>query len=217
VPYYPIFLNLAGRRIVVIGGGNVAEGKVSGLLAGGADDLTVVSPDLTPALEQQLHAGNFTWRQASYAPGDLEGFDLCFIATDDGIVNREVAEEARRRRILVNAADDPANCDFILPSVVRRGPVVVAASTGGSSPALARRLREDLSEFIGEDYGVLAALLAEVRQELRRRELRVGPETWSQAIDDSLREHVRTGRLDAARQHLVERLGMSEALSEPAR
>ena len=217
MPYYPIFLDLAGRKIIVIGGGSVAEAKIQGLIAGGANDITVLSPSLTPGLETQMLDGPFTWRQKEYERGDLQGFEFCFIATDDGAVNREAAAEARERRILVNAADDPANCDFILPSVVRRGPVVVAASTGGNSPALARRLREELNEFIGEDYGVLAELLGSVRQDLRRRRVSVDPETWSRALDDTLREHVRAGRTDAARQHLIQALGVSEALSEPAR
>ena len=215
--YYPIFLDLSGRRVIVIGGGNVAEGKVQGLLAGGADSLTVVSPDLTPALQGLRSEERFTWRRAEYAEGDLEGYDFVFVATDDGAVNRQVANEARRRRILVNAADDPPNCDFILPSVVRRGRVVVAASTGGASPALARRLREDLTGFITEDYGVLADLLAGLRKELQQRGLRADAETWSKAIDSTLWELVRAGRTDEARAYLVEALGVGEALAEPAR
>lgn len=211
--YYPIFLTLTGRRIVVIGGGNVAEGKVQGLLNADADDVTVVSPDLTPALSDLFAANRFTWKQAEYAEGDVEGFDLCFVATDDGAVNAAVAGEARGRRILVNAADDPPFCDFILPSVVRRGKIVVAASTSGTSPAMARRLREDLSAFLTPDYEALADLLAEVRVELRQRNLRVDPETWSRAIDEPLRDLLRANRIDEARSRLVDSLGVSEALA----
>jgi precorrin-2 dehydrogenase/sirohydrochlorin ferrochelatase len=213
VAYYPIFLTLTGRRIVVIGGGNVAEGKVQGLLNAEADDLTVISPDLTPGLREHLGAGRFGWREAEYRDGDLEGYDLVFVATDDGAVNAEVAQEARRRRILVNAADDPPYCDFILPSVVRRGRIVVAASTGGSSPAMARRLREDLSAFLTPDYEALADLLAEVRLEMRAANLRADPETWSRAIDEPLRDLLREGRLDEAKRRLTTSLGVSEALA----
>lgn len=211
--YYPIFLNLTGRRIVVIGGGNVAEGKVQGLLNADADDLTVISPDLTPALTELHASSRFTWKQAEYADGDVEGFDLCFVATDDGAVNAAVAGEARRRRILVNAADDPPFCDFILPSVVRRGKIVIAASTSGSSPAMARRLREDLSAFLTPDYEALADLLAEVRVELRQRNLRVDPETWSRAIDEPLRDLLRARRVDEAKARLIAGLGVREALA----
>jgi siroheme synthase-like protein len=213
VAYYPIFLTLTGRRIVVIGGGNVAEGKVQGLLNGGADDITVISPDLTPALAELHDANRFVWKRAEYADGDVEGFDLCFVATDDGAVNAAVAGEARRRRVLVNAADDPPFCDFILPSVVRRGKIVVAASTSGTSPAMARRLREDLSAFLTPDYEALADLLAEVRIELRQHNLRVDPETWSRAIDEPLRDLLRQHRIEDARRHLIEGLGVTEALT----
>lgn len=214
MPYYPIFLDLAGLRVIVIGGGSVAEGKVQGLLNGGAAGLTVISPDLTPAL-QQLHAeGCFVWKQAEYRNGDVEGFDLCFVATDDGAVNAAVAGEARRLRVPVNAADDPAYCDFILPSVVRRGRIVVAASTSGSSPAMARRLREDLEAFLTPDYEALADLLADVRLELRQRNLRADPEVWSRAIDDGLRDLLRQGRLEEARTRLIESLGVASLLGE---
>ena len=211
--YYPIFLTLTGRRIVVIGGGNVAEGKVQGLLNAEADDVTVISPDLSSALQEHNNAGRIRWRQGEYADGDIEGFDLCFVATDDGAVNAEVAQAARRRRILVNAADDPPFCDFILPSVVRRGRIVVAASTSGTSPAMARRLREDLNAFLTPDYEALADLLAEVRVEVRTAGLRVDPETWSRAIDEPLRNLLREGRLDDARKRLIESLGVTEALA----
>ena len=214
--YYPIFLSLTGRRILVIGGGNVAEGKVQGLLNAQADDLTVISPKLTAALGQ-LHAERrFAWKQAEYREGDIEGFDLCFVATDDGAVNAAVAAEARRRRILVNAADDPPFCDFILPSVVRRGKIVLAASTGGTSPAMARRLREDLSAFLTPDYEALADLLAETRLALRQRDTRIDPETWSKAIDETLWDLLRAGRIDEARAHLIEGLGVREVMANPA-
>lgn len=214
--YYPIFLNLTGRRILVIGGGNVAEGKVQGLLNAEADNITVISPDLTSALQQQHADGRFTWKQAEYADGDVEGFDLCFVATDDGAVNAAVAGESRRRRILVNAADDPPFCDFILPSVVRRGKIVLAASTSGTSPAMARRLREDLTEFLTPDYEALADLLAEVRLSLRERDTRVDPETWSRAIDETLRDLLRDGKTAEARAHLIEGLGVTEIMARPA-
>ena len=115
---------------------------------------------------------------------------------------------------LVNAADDPPFCDFILPAVVRRGKIVVAASTGGTSPAMARRLREDLSAFLTPDYEALADLLAEVRVEVRAAGLRVDPETWSRAIDEPLRDLLREGRTEDAHSRLIESLGVSEALTQ---
>jgi precorrin-2 dehydrogenase/sirohydrochlorin ferrochelatase len=153
--YYPIFLDLTGRRCVVVGGGNVAEGKVRGLLAAQAS-ITVVAPSLTPPLRDLVADAQIQHREGEYDISDLEGADLCFVATDDGAINARVAADARSRRILVNAADDPGNCDFILPAVVRSGNIVLAASTGGTSPALARRLREDLTAFLDEVTAPLA-------------------------------------------------------------
>lgn len=208
--YYPIFVEMAGRKVVVIGGGPVAEGKVSGLLTAGAT-VTVIAPGLTTTLKRQHAEGRFAWLERAYAYGDVAGFDVCMVATDDGATNAEVASEARERHIWVNAADDPVNCDFILPSVVRQGPIVVAASTGGASPALARRLREELTDFLAEDYAPLAELLASVRQELRQRDIRIDGDTWSTAIDARFRALVAQRRPDEAREHLLRGLGVPAA------
>jgi siroheme synthase-like protein len=210
--YYPIFVEMAGRRVVVIGGGNVAEGKVAGLLTAGAD-VTVVAPDLTPALRKQHEASEFRYEDHEYREGDLEGYEVCFVATDDGAVNAQVAAEGKQRGIWVNAADDPRYCDFILPSVVRQGDVVVAASTGGSSPALARRLREDLTAFLSDDYAPLAVLLAEVRADIRSRSLVVDADRWQSAIDGRFRALVAQRRIEEARAYLEQGLGVAESKS----
>jgi siroheme synthase-like protein len=212
VAYYPIFVEMAGRRCLVIGGGRVAEGKVQGLLNAEAD-ITVVAPGLTPTLDDLLSAQKFRWLDRAYADGDLDGYEVCFVATDDGAVNAAVAAEGKRRGIWVNAADDSANCDFILPSVIRQGQVVVAASTGGASPALARRLREELTDFLSEDFAPLAELLNEVRLTLRERQVSVDAEVWQTAIDGRLRALLAQRRYDEARERLIERLGVKEALA----
>lgn len=166
---YPLSLiNLSTRKAVVIGGGAIAQRKVEGLLAAGAQ-VTVISPALTEALAT-LHAeGRITLISRTYREGDLDGAWLVIAATDDAAVNRAVFVEAERRGCLVNVVDDPAHSNFIVPAVVRRGEVTVAVSTGGSSPALARRLRERLAEFISPEYGDLAALLSELRPVLLAR------------------------------------------------
>jgi precorrin-2 dehydrogenase/sirohydrochlorin ferrochelatase len=214
VAYYPIFVELEGRPVVVIGGGRVAEEKVRGLLAGGAR-VTIVSPTLSRALRRLLDEGHVQWRARPYREGDLNGFDICMVATDDPAVNARVAAEGRRRRVWVNAADDPANCDFILPSVVRQGKVVVAASTGGASPALARRLREELTDFLSEDFAPLAELLREVRSELRARHVSVDAETWQRAIDGPLRALLAQRRWGQAKARLIAALGVAEVLAAP--
>ena len=208
--YYPIFLDLTGRRCLLVGGGSVAEGKVRGLLAAQAD-VTVVAPVLTPALQALVAAGEIRHREGEYPASDLESADLCFVATDDGAINARVAADAREHGVWVNAADDPANCDFILPAVVRSGSVVLAASTGGGSPALARRLREDLTAFLDEGYGPLGDVLAAVRAEVRAAGQRIDPEAWQRAIDAKLRTLVAQGRIEDARQRLRKALGLRPA------
>lgn len=205
--YYPIFLELKDRRCIVIGGGEVGQRKAEGLLEAGAK-VTVVSPQLTPGLTALRDAGRIAHVEREYEEGDLEGFEVCMVATDDGAVNARVAREGKERRVWVNASDDPANCDFILPSVIRRGEVVIAASTGGASPALARRLREELEAYLSEDFELLAKLLAEVRGELRALDISVDAETWQRAINGQLRVLLAQRRYGQAKARLLRGLGV---------
>src|SRR5215213_2666268 len=167
--YYPIYLELRGRRCLVIGG-TIAERKVHGLLAAEAT-VTVISPQLTALLTDWSQHGAIQHIPRSYREGDVHGHHLVFVATDDGAVNPVVAREGRAQDIWVNAADDPAYCDFILPAVIQRGALSVAVATGGTSPALTRAIREELQEYFTEDYGLLAAVAAEVRLQLRAKKL----------------------------------------------
>jgi siroheme synthase-like protein len=207
VDYYPIFVDLKGRPVLIVGGGNVAEGKVQGLLAASAD-VTVIAPQLTDKLSGLVAEGRIRHTAREYETADLEGHAMCFVATDDGAINAQVASDCRARGTWVNAADDPVNCDFILPSVVRDGKLVVAASTGGASPAMARRLREDLTAFLDEGYAPLTNLLAETRAEVRAANLQIDPQTWQDAIDATLRTLVLQGRTDEARDRLRDALGI---------
>jgi len=210
---YPIFIEAKGRRVLVIGGGNVGAEKVRGLLAAEAD-ITLVSPDLIPELREYADAGRIRHVARAYEESDLDGgYEWVMVATDDGAINAEVAAACKRRRIWVNAADDPKNCDFILPAVVRKGKITLAASTSGASPALARRLREELDAYLTEDMPALADLLAEVRQDVRARGLKVDNETWQEAIDTRLRVLLAQRKQDEARAYLVQRLGIAEALA----
>ncbi len=205
---YPIFLETKGRRVIVVGGGHVGAEKVRGLLNGEAD-ITVVSPELIPELREHVEAGRIKHLARAYREADLDdGWDLVMIATDDGAINAEAAAAARSRGIWVNAADDPPNCDFILPAVVRKGKITLAASTAGSSPALARRLREELDAYLTEDMPALADLLGEVRKELRARKIKVEGDRWQEAIDGQLRVMLAQRRYGQARARLLARLGV---------
>ncbi|HYS94643.1 MAG TPA: bifunctional precorrin-2 dehydrogenase/sirohydrochlorin ferrochelatase, partial [Candidatus Acidoferrales bacterium] len=182
IPYYPVALDLRDRLCLVVGGGPVAEAKVEGLLEAGAR-VTVVSPEVTEPLAAWAIDGRIIHRPHEYRADDLDGQQLVFSATDRRKVTEAVAAEARRRGLWVNAADDPAFCDFLLPSVLRRGRLVVAVSTGGASPALAARVRRDLEAYFAPEYDELVELAAEVRGELRSRAQRPVGEAWRGALD----------------------------------
>jgi siroheme synthase-like protein len=201
-----MFLEVGGRPCVVIGGGTIAEGKVNGLLAVGAA-VTVVSPTLTEVLADAARTGRITHRARAYRDGDLVGFTLGFVATDDGAVNAALAAEGRRRGVWVNAADDPAHCDFILPAVVRRGALAVAVSTGGASPALARAVRDELEQHLGHDYAALVDVVGEVRRALRAEHRAADAGAWRDALaDPRFRRLVARGERAAARRRLRARL-----------
>jgi precorrin-2 dehydrogenase len=206
VGWYPVTLDLTGRRCVVIGGGAVAERKVDGLIEAGAV-VTIVSPALTPRLLRLAALRHIVHTPRRYRAGDLAGFVLAFAATGAVDVNAAVAREGRRRGIWVNAADDPAHCDFILPSVLRRGELTVAVATGGTAPALARAVREQIERHLGDDVAALAGIAADVRRELRARGHAADGAAWRRALDAPLRRLVAGGRRAAARRRLLARLG----------
>jgi precorrin-2 dehydrogenase/sirohydrochlorin ferrochelatase len=213
--YYPVFIELAGRRCLVIGGGREAQRKVEGLLAAGGE-VTVIAPALTEDLRARLAAGEIAWLEREYRDGDLAGYAICMVATDDGAVNARVAAEGKRQRVWVNAADDTKHCDFILPAVIRRGAITVAASTGGASPALARRLREELEAYLTEEMPALAELLREVRAELRARGIQPDAEIWQEAIDEELRVLLAQRKFRQAKARLLEGLGAGALVAELA-
>ena len=203
--YYPVFLDLRDGSVLVVGGGPVAEGKVEGLLAAGAT-VTVVSPTVTPRLAGWVAAGRIEHLARAYQPGDLAGRRLGLVATSDPAVSGAVAAEGRERGIWVNAADEPARCDFILPAVIRRGRLVVAVSTGGASPAAARAIREELEGYLTEDHAMLVDLAAEAREDLRRRAASPGPARWRGALDAGLRRLIADKRYRQARARLARNL-----------
>ena len=204
--YYPVFLEMKERRCLVIGGGLVAERKVAALVQAGAR-VTVIAPALSANLAEWSQQQRINAITRSYRAGDLTGYEIAFAATDDPQVNAAVYEEGKSRGAWVNAADDPAHCDFILPSVLRRGALTVAVSTGATSPALARMVREELEGYFGRDYEVVAELAAEVREELRSRGIAPEYEKWRQALSGELRQWVARGGRRQAQLFLLKQLG----------
>ncbi len=166
--YYPVFLDLKNRICLVIGGGKVAERKVRMLLECGAR-VRVVARDLTEWLKEQVKSGSVEFVGEDFAPVQIEGTRLVIAATSDGELNRKVAAEADRRGIWCNVVDQPRDCTFILPSVVRRGDLTIAISTSGKSPALARKIRRELERVFGNEYAVFADIMGCIRKKVLER------------------------------------------------
>ncbi|MGH7309789.1 MAG: precorrin-2 dehydrogenase/sirohydrochlorin ferrochelatase family protein [Candidatus Rokuibacteriota bacterium] len=205
--YYPIMLDLRGRPVLVVGGGQVAQRKVEGLLAASAC-VTIVSPTLTADLAALAAQGRVRHEGRCYRPGDLIGFSLAFVAAGDSGLTGLVADEGREHGVWVNAADDPAHCDFVLPAVLRRGPLSVSVATDGASPALAGAVRDALADVVGEAYGPLAELVGEVRRELRAEGHSPEGEVWRRALDADLLALVAERRYGDARRRLRRGLGV---------
>jgi precorrin-2 dehydrogenase/sirohydrochlorin ferrochelatase len=197
-PQYPVLLDLAGRSCLVVGGGPVALGKVRGLLAVDAR-VTVVATDV---LDELAALEGVTVVARAYEPGDLAGHRLAVTATDDPAVNHQVFLDGEAAGVWVNSADDPANCAFTLPAVVRRGPITLAVSTGGHSPALSKWLRDRLADELGPEYEVLLQLLAERREALRSEGIPTEGLSWQEALDSGMLDLVREGRVAEARELL---------------
>ena len=203
--YYPAFIDVRDRRCVVIGGGDIGEEKVQKLLDCGAK-VTVISPEVNDGVRELADGERVAWAQREYRPGDLEGAFLAIASTDDNKVNRQIAQEAEERNVLLNVVDVTHLCTFIAPSVVRRGEVTIATSTGGASPALARTFREKLSQSRILEYADLAPLLSQARAELKRLGAKVDPDHWQACITEELLDTVQAGRTEEAMQTLMSKL-----------
>jgi precorrin-2 dehydrogenase / sirohydrochlorin ferrochelatase len=163
IPFYIACLKLSGRRCVVVGGGDIGLEKVEGLLAC-EGDVTLIAPEAIEPLRELAAEGSIGWEQREYAgPQDLEGVFMVIAATSDTDVNIQIYDDAERRAMLVNVVDVPPLCNFILPAIIRTGPLAIAISTAGASPALAKRIRDEIADEYGEPYARLAILLNEVR------------------------------------------------------
>jgi siroheme synthase-like protein len=227
--YYPVFLDIADKPVVVVGGGIIALQKMDGLLDAGAK-VTVISPELNERMTELRDAGRFMHLKRVYEPGDIDGYELAFVATDDHEENRRIWKEGRERHIWVNAVDDIPNCDFIMPGIVRQGDVVIAISTSGTSPAMARKLREDIQEFLTPADAELLDLAAEVRRELREAGIAVqncqhcmrnNNDVWNAALDGDVKRMIEEGDRAGAKARILnlllapsDQLGAQEALSK---
>jgi len=182
--YYPIFVNLKDQPCTVIGGGKIAEGKVEGLLDAGAM-ITVISPALTPALQNLADEKQFTYIERIYQNGDLDGAFMVICATDQNDINHRVWLDASENHQLVNVVDDTPRCNFIAPAILRKGDLSIAISTGGKAPAMAVRLKEFLDKNIGPEYARFLELAGQLRSPLAKHipDFETRKALWYQILD----------------------------------
>jgi precorrin-2 dehydrogenase/sirohydrochlorin ferrochelatase len=206
VIYYPIFLNLRGKRCVVIGGGNVALRKVKVLLDCGAN-VTMICPKPHPEIVKLSKKRAIHFIQRDYEKGDLRDAAIAFACTDVKKVNRKVAVDAKEVGVLVNVADDPRPSDFIIPSFFRKGNLTVAISTAGVSPALAKKIRMKLEKSFGKEYGPLLSIIGEIRSAIKKRGIILEPEIWQEALNlDSLIHLLQAGQREKVKTYLMGKL-----------
>ena len=205
---YPVCLEISGRLCVVVGGGNVAERKVSGLLTAGAR-VRIISPELTPGLSALADEGRIEWLHRGYRDNDLDGALLVFAATDNREVQEVIVRQAENAGQLVNVIDAPGHCTFQVPAVVRRGDLMLAVSTGGKSPAVAAMIRQQLEAEYGDEYGALLDLMSRLREQVLGKEQDCGERKilFQNILHDDILLWIKQGQWDLLRNHLRVVLG----------
>jgi precorrin-2 dehydrogenase/sirohydrochlorin ferrochelatase len=201
--FYPICLDLEKKACIVVGGGRVAERKVLGLLACSAQ-VTVISPELTEELLFQHAEGNIQWIDREYQPGDIKDGFLVIAATDDEETQKQVHEEAASNNLLLNVADVPHRCNFILPATAKQGDLAISISTAGKSPALARKIRMELEKRYGPEYRILVDILGEIRPEILAKGLQQAEneQIFNTLLHDDMAEWIKNKKGDSIEKHL---------------
>ena len=207
---YPVLLDLKGKHCLVVGGGLVAARKTASMYAAGAK-IIVVSPVLCSDLRESVARGEIFHLQREFLESDLSGAFLAVAATDDSAVNKRIGQVAETLGVLTNIVDSPEASGFIVPSVIRRGDLIIAIATSGISPALSRKLRLRLEKEIGMEYGELVKIVGEVRADFKSRHVRISEIAWQKALDiDEMIAMIQENRRDRAKSILVQKL-MSKA------
>lgn len=204
-PYYFAALDLNHRRCIIVGGGAVAERKIDALLESGAE-VTVISPMTSPEIERRAAAFEITLFRRPFRYGDLEGAWLAVAATDSRDINHLVYEEATQRRVLINTVDSLQECHYVVPAVLNRGDVRIAISSGGQSPVLAQKARDEIAKVVGPEYGVLAEILGGCRREVHRwlPDAADRRALWLEVANSDALELTRQGRASEVRTHVIE-------------
>jgi siroheme synthase-like protein len=206
---YPVSLLLDGRACLVVGAGRVAERKIAALLNAGAV-VRVVALEACAAVQELADRGDIELSLRQFRDADLDGVFIVIVATDDTELNQRVSAECDRRGLLVNVVDQPALCNFYVPAVIERGPITLAVSTGGASPALAKHLRVLLEDTVGEEYGRLAELMAELRAEVIAAHDQQSDRAaaWERVLASEVLDLLRRDETDQARRRARELLGL---------
>ena len=187
MPYYPILVDLQGKTVVVVGGGAVAQRKIETLLEYGAV-VNVVSRELTPMLERYLEEGKIKYLGEEFRENYLNGIFMVIASTDDASLNHRISQEAIKKGLLINAVDQPSDCNFIVPAILQRGDLLLAVSTSGKSPALAKKVRKDLENQFGPEYATLLAIMGNLRKEVLSRGL--SQDENSRIFNDIVDSHI---------------------------
>lgn len=206
--FYPVLVDLQGKKALVVGGGKVAQRKIETLLEHGAT-VQVVAKELTASLEELRRAERIEFLGEEFSETFVDGVFVVFAATDDASLNRRVSRTAQQRSLLVNAVDQPADCNFIVPSVLSRGDLVIAVSTSGKSPAFARKVRVELEQSFGEEYGLFLNLMGNLRKEILRLGLsqEENKSTFEDLVTSDLLTAIREKNWDLASQIIEKILG----------
>lgn len=206
--YYPVYIDISKRKCVVAGGGDVAERKVERLLECGAR-VVVIGNELTPNLEAMKNEEKISHIPDNYKNDYIEGALLVIGATDRDEINERIYRDSRERGILVNIVDDPAKCDFILPSVFQQGDLSIAISTGGKSPALARNLREELEQRYGHEYRILLNIMGDIREKIisRGEPSDENRKLFESVLNSDILQHIRGENWDKVRKIIHDLVG----------
>jgi precorrin-2 dehydrogenase len=206
--YYPVYIQLKEQPCVVIGGGKIAEGKVEGLLAVEAK-VTLISPDLTPHLQDLVKQNRITYLSRTYQPGDLTGAFIVICATDQAEINHQVWQEASANNQLVNVVDDTPRCNFIAPSILRKGDLTIAISTSGKAPAMAVRLKERLQRELGPEYERFLELAGKLREPLAHHipDFETRKALWYELVDSEILDALARGDDESAKEIISQVVG----------
>lgn len=208
MPYYPVFLDMNGQKVLVVGGGEVAERKVKSLLLYGCE-ISIISPHLTAYLKELV-----VKKKIHHIPHEslntlLDNVFMVIAATDDSTLNSQITSQSKERGILVNVVDEPSKCSFIMPSVVKRGDLQIAISTAGKSPALAKKIRKEMDSLFGQEYASFVELLGLLRSQLlsKQRPSSQNKTMFQQLVDSNLLELIREENWDGVKSTLISLLG----------